>query len=355
MDNIFEIIDPVDRKSFDIKSDSKHLLVNKVDFSKHILPETKIAILGTGDASTSVRQSLYGLYCGYEISISDLGNLPLSGKDKLGEILKTLSDSNILTILIGSSADSLPVCIDSLSGGKNISASMVVPAIVRSDFTDSLINNRFENLFNMNFMAYQTYLSDPEILSKLSSNYFETLRLGKFREDSGIYEPALRDSHIFGMDMASVRKADIADSSYSGPNGLYAEEACLIARYAGISDNLKIANIFCMNETEKNGRTNALIAQIVWHIIDGFANRTHEITLNNVNGIKKFLVNLEQPAVRLVFYHSDVTNRWWMEIPEKNGKKTLIIACTEDDYKIARKHEVPLRWIWYQQKLANKN
>ncbi|MDR3245266.1 MAG: hypothetical protein LBT50_02400 [Prevotellaceae bacterium] len=356
MSNIFEIINPVDKDLFGIKPEaSKYLLINKVNFVERKLPDTKIAILGIGSGLISIRKAFYGMYCDYDVSISDLGNIPLFRKDKLGEILKTLSDNNIFTILIGNSVDVSSVCLDSLAGRKRVSASVVSPAVIRSDFINYLINNKFEHLFNLNVLAYQTYLSDPEILNKLSSNYFETLRLGKFREDFRIYEPALRDSDMFSLDIASVRKSEITDSSYSGPNGLYAEEICLISRYAGISDNLKIANIFCLNKIEENGQINELIAQIVWHIVDGFAHRTDENMLNNVNGIKKILVNLEHPAEQLVFYHSDLTNRWWMEVQGKSEKIPLIIACSEEDYKIACRHDVPLRWVWYQQKLANKN
>jgi hypothetical protein len=357
MNDIFEIIDPVNRNSFDIKPDNKHLLVNKVDFSGRELSGTKIAILGIGEPKglMSVRKSLYGLYFGHETAISDWGNISQSNSDGLKDVLKTLSDNNIFVILIGNSVNVLPVCLDSMSERENVSASAVVPAVIRSDFTNSLLNSKFGNLFNFNVLAYQTYLSDPEILSRLSSRYFDTLRLGKFREDNLIYEPALRDSDIFNLDIASVRKPEVADSLYSSLNGLYSEEICLISRHAGISDNMKIANIFCNDKIEKNGQKNELIAQIIWHIVDGFVNRANEKPLNNVNGIKKILINFEQPAEQLVFYHSDVTNRWWMETGEKSKSNPFVIACTEDDYETACRHCVPLRWIWYQQKLAERN
>jgi hypothetical protein len=357
MNDILKIIDPVNRKSFDIKPYNKHLLVNRVDFSGRELSGTKIVILGIGEKKglASVRESLYGLYFGNETAISDWGNISQSNSDELKDVLKTLSDNNIFAILIGNSVDVLPVCLNSMSNRENISASAVVPAVVRSDFTDSLANNSFRNLFNFNILAYQTYLSDPAVLNNLSSRYYETIRLGKFREDNRIYEPALRDSDIFSLDIASVRKSEIADSLYSGLNGLYSEEVCLIARHAGISDNMKIANIFCHDKIEKNGQKNELIAQTVWHIVDGIVNRASEKALNNVNGIKKILINFEQPAEQLVFYHSDVTNRWWMEIRKNPESTPLIIACTEDDYKTACRHDVPVRWLWYQQKLSEKN
>jgi hypothetical protein len=356
MSNIFEIIDPLDKKDFEIKSKSaKHLLINKVKFPKHELPKTKIAILGIGESLIDVRKALYEMYCDYNLSISDLGNIALSEKEKLEPILRTLADNNIFTILIGNAVDASSVCLNSLIDNKKISASIVCPSVSQSDFINYILNNKIEHLFNLNVLGYQTYLSDPEVLSKISANYFETIRLGKFREDFRIYEPALRDSHIFSLDIASVKRSEITDSLYSGQNGLYSEEVCLISRHAGISDNLKIANIFCLHKIEKNGQINELLAQIVWHIVDGFAHRTKENMLNNVNGIKKILVNLEHPAEQLVFYHSDVTNRWWMEVQGNSEKNPLIIACCEDDYKIACKHDVPLRWIWYQQKLAKKN
>ncbi|MDR1584236.1 MAG: hypothetical protein LBS55_13455 [Prevotellaceae bacterium] len=357
MCDIFEIIDPINRKSLDIKSENKGLLINKVIFSGQELFGKKIAILGVGAEKglKYIRKSLYELYFGYEVSISDLGNIPLSKSDKLKEVLKFLLDSNIFTVIISNSIDILPVCLSSMSDREDVSASVISPAVVQTDFTDSVINHKYRNLFDLNLLGYQTYLSDPEVLSELSSDYCETLRLGKFRENNRIYEPALRDSDILSLDIASVKKTEIADSLYSGLNGLYSEEICLISRHAGISDKLKIANIFCQDKIKKNGRKNELIAQIIWHIIDGFVNRANEIMLNNMNGIKKILINLEQPAEQLVFYHSDITNRWWMEIQKKIEDKPLIIACTEDDYKVACQHDVPLRWIWYQQKLSKKN
>jgi hypothetical protein len=356
MSNIFEIIEPLDRKVFETKSKSaKQLLINKVKFPKHEIPKTDIAILGIGEGLIAVRKAFYGMYCNYNIRISDLGNIPLSENEKLETILQTLSRNNIFTIVIGNSADLSSVCLNSLIDNKKMSASIVYPSVLQSDFLNDILKNKSEHLFNLNVLGYQTYLSDPEVLSKISANHFETIRLGKFREDSRIYEPALRDSELFSLDIAAIKKSEIPDSIYSGPNGLYAEEVCLIARQAGISDNLRIANIFCLHKIEENGQINELLAQIVWHLTDGFAHRTPENMLNNVNGIKKILVNLEHPAEQLVFYHSDVTNRWWMEVQSNFEKKPLIIACCEDDYKIACKHDVPLRWVWYQQKLAKKN
>jgi len=352
MKDIFKNIKPVDASFFNAKLDkTDYTLLNKISFPKNELPNTKIALLGIGEGLVSLRKSLYEMYFYNDLSISDLGNIAISDKSKLLPILKTLLSKNIFTILIGNTVDVSDICFDALvETKKNISASIVTPSI-RNTSTLSRFLDKKDKLFNLNLLGYQTYLSDPAIMKELSSNYFETLRLGKLREDSKSYEPALRDSDFLTMDLASIKRSEIPDSSTSGVNGLYSEEICLISRYAGISDNLKIVNLF-NNNFEEKGQLSELTAQIIWHIVDGYVHRAHENMLNNVNGIEKILVNLESPETQLVFYHSRITNRWWMEV---QGKKPTIVACSDEDYKTACKHDIPLRWVWYQQKMTNKN
>lgn len=355
--SIFDIIVPVDTGFFDVKlKKSEHMLINKIQFPKNTLPDTKIAILGIGEGLMSLRKTLYNMYCDYNISVSDVGNIPLAKKDKLSLILDNFHKNNIFTIIIGNSTDVSSVCFDSLAGKEpHLSVSVVTPSVKNEDFLSYILNKGISHLFNFNVLAFQSYLSDPEVLNTLSSNYFETLRLGKFREDNRVYEPVIRDSDMLSFDIASIKKSEALDSSLSGANGLYSEEACLISRYAGISDRLKLVNIFSNKLIDENGQTSELAAQMVWHIIDGFAHRTNENMLNNVNGIKKILVNLEAPSEQLIFYHSSITNRWWLEVQSDSEKKPLIVACSEEDYKTACKHDIPLKWIWYQQKLFKKN
>lgn len=231
MRNIFEINRPVDRKRLDIKSENKHLLVNNVCFSKHIIPDKKNVIHGIGEGLISIRE----LYYDYTVSLFDLGNISLSKSRKPSEILKTLSNNNIFTVLI-------------------------------------------------------------------------------------------------------------SDSLYSGLNSLVS----LISKHITTSNRMKITNIFYHDKIEKNGRKNELIVQIIWHIIDRFVNRVKEIMLNNVNGIKKFLINLEQSAKQLSFDYSNITNRWRMKFQKKSEKNLSIIACTEEDYRVAIKQNIPLKWICYQ-------
>jgi hypothetical protein len=50
----------------------------------------------------------------------------------------------------------------------------------------------------------------------------------------------------------------------------------------------------------------------------------------------------------MVFLNSNLTGRWWMQIPEKvKGKKLppKFIGCTESDFEIAREGDVPEKWF----------
>ena len=357
--NIFNIIEPVDKGLFGKQPEkSRYLLVNGIDFVERKLPETKIVLLGAGTSLNPVREHLYAMYFPYNITIGDLGDLPAKEEDKLPEILKTLTDNEIFTIVVGDSSDTFGRCLDSLSKTgeetmTKVSLSCLTPAITRNYFMDYLLNVR-ECLSDLTIMAYQTYLSDPEIMTVLENNYFEMLRLGKFREDPKVYEPPLRDSDMLHIDLASLKASEVQYCSEWGVNGLYSEEMCTIARYAGLSDKMKLVNVFSRKNFKEKKQANELIAQIVWHIAEGCVYRVRESSLNNVNGIKKIIVNIETPPTQLIFYHSNKTNRWWIEVKEAGvNTPPVIVACTEYDYKTACKHEIPLKWIWYRQKLSS--
>ena len=47
------------------------------------------------------------------------------------------------------------------------------------------------------------------------------------------------------------------------------------------------------------------------------------------------------------FYKSQITNRWWMEVPEQ---KTVLIACSQDEYQQASNHDIPEPW-WRTQRI----
>lgn len=334
------------------------------------LLSAQIVLLGVVEQAGSqglrgIRESLYGLYFhGDRLNIVDIGDVVYSAKDEattLEQMLAYLSRHNIFVLLVGSSLFYSKDAYKALDAYVNsISISCITPSVDfqkdgEANYLKQLISYKDQKLFDLNILGHQLYLSDPDSLEEFTANYFQTIRLGVLRNEILTAEPLLRDSDILVMDMGAIRSGDAPFSSRATPNGLYSEEVCQLARYAGISDNLKIATIVGFDlEEEKDCQTSQLIAQLVWHFTDGYLHRKNEDLLNNVNAIKKIIVNLDAPSRQLVFYHSNISERWWMEVPGACDTSGLIFACSIEDYRTACTHEVPLRWVWFHQKLLNR-
>lgn len=351
------------------KGKSKNLFVNKIifgkegdDFSK--FASADVVLMGvTSDSEvdfSNIRAAFYGLYShGRDIEIVDVGNI-LYSKDReneLEEIFNFFIESNCYLILLGSTPEALLVYYKALHRVDNrISISCVAPSVSLENYLGNVLEFRDHGLFDFNIIGHQLYLSDPCDLELLSSHYFKSIRLGELRANIANIEPSIRDSQLFGIDISAVRRVEAPQSKNPGPNGLYAEEVCQLARYSGISESSKLAHIWGFNQDgEIDIQTSGLIAQIMWHLFDGFVNRINETVLKNVNTIVKFIVSSDYISDGLVFYYSKISNRWWMEIQRDESINTSIVACLPDDYRQAGENELPMRWIWYHQKMNLKN
>jgi hypothetical protein len=85
----------------------------------------------------------------------------------------------------------------------------------------------------------------------------------------------------------------------------------------GISDKVSIFGIFNHNNSSQES---VLIAQIIWYFIEGFHYRSNEYPFGSRENYIKYIVPMEEET--LIFYKSDKTDRWWIEIPFiSNGNK----------------------------------
>ncbi len=163
-------------------------------------------------------------------------------------------------------------------------------------------------------------------------------------------EPVIRDADFISIDFNSVKHADAPGNFQPSPNGLYGEDICQLARYSGLSDQL---SMFMINEVNPlfdiNNQTSHLAAQAIWYFIDGFSHRKVEQPDDSEN-FMKYIVNHDSIGHDLVFYKSEKTNRWWLEIPSVK-KKTHIISCSYEDYLLAGNQEIPNRWWKAYQKI----
>jgi hypothetical protein len=100
-----------------------------------------------------------------------------------------------------------------------------------------------------------------------------------------------------------------------------------------------------------------LIAQLIWHTVDGINNRKQDFPVGSKSGYAKYNVTIQDFKDEIVFYKSDRSDRWWMEVPypPKHGSRFLrhhMVPCSYEDYLTAGKNEIPDLWWKTYQKLV---
>lgn len=348
---------------------------NDVDFvfSKDI----KIALIGVDDFRNSfieenqkpnideIRNSLFKLYMNEDFvsSIVDLGNINkgLTFNDTeyaLQETLSYLLKNNVLPIVFGGgksltyamfkSYQSLEQSVNLLSVDSKIYLGDLDSDINKDNFLGKILVHQPNFLLNFCNLAYQTYYTNPIYLELLEQLNFDAVRLGKMKADFKDTEPYVRNADIISFDLGAIKKGDVEGVNHASPNGLLADEACQLMRYGGLSDKLSSVGIFeCHNFKSETAN---LIAQMIWYFIDGYHHRKGDFPISSKNEYTKFLVNLTTSDKQLVFYKSNLSERWWMEVPYplvSNSKfeKHRLIPCSYKDYQEAMKDEIPEKWL----------
>ncbi len=315
-----------------------------------------VANRGSAKAPDAVRRELYGLRHDFgSIKVADLGDihpgLSLSNAHQaLRDVVQTLKNLNIVSVIIGGSHDLTAEVCKALSVDSKLTLSIVDgfadvcnPGDVDhlSFLTSLLTNNR---LAAFNLIGWQNYQTEIEPLTQLDGFPYFALRLGEIRMNRELAEPLFRDSQVISFDMAAVRFSDSPGCLTSGPNGLYGEEFCQMARFAGFSDKLWSFNLCEMNpEADMRGLSAKLGAQTLWHLLEGLANRYGDHPKRPWLSYQKFVVHQTDTDSDIVFYHNSDNNRWWMDVSQNDERR--IVACIPDDYKEACNSVLPDRYI----------
>lgn len=378
----FDFLEPVSQEILDYvgQLSSQHL-GNKVVFhTQHDFPDiskVKIAIVGVlenrGVTTSSdevnldhIRKELYSLFPGnWESSIADLGDV-LSGNSlddsyfALQSIVSSLIKKKVIPIIIGGSQDltyALYRAYDNLEQMVNMVAidskfdiGKQEQNIQSDSYLSKIIVEEPNNLFNYSNIGYQTYFNSQEEIDLIEKLYFDAYRLGEVCNNITISEPVFRDADLISLDLHSVKSSDSGSLTPFIPNGFNGKEICSLSRYAGISDKVSCFGIFNHNSS---GQESVLIAQIVWYFIEGVHYRSNEYPFGSKKDYLKYIVTYEEDEI--VFYKSNKTERWWIEIPffsnvNNKLKKNTLLPCTHDDYLAACSHEFPERWWKAQRK-----
>ncbi len=340
------------------------------------LNQIKIAIIGVlenrgGTTSAEVglvnfRKELYSLFPGnWNASIADLGDI-LPGNSiedtyfALQQVTSQLLKKAIIPIVIGGSQDltySLYRSYDALEQMVNLVAidskfdfGKEREPISGSSFLTKIILDEPNNLFNYSNIGFQTYYNSQEEIDLIQKLYFEAYRLGEVTANISISEPVFRDADVISIDLTCVKSSDSGNFSIFTPNGFNGKEICTLSRYAGISDKVSIFGIFNHNDSKQES---VLIAQIVWYFIEGFHYRSNEYPFGSKENYIKYIIPYEEQE--LIFFKSNKTDRWWIEIPIISGhnnklKKSTLLPCSHEEYLAACNQEIPERWWKAQRK-----
>lgn len=340
------------------------------------IAKAKIALVGVLDNRgiqhenevdlTSIRKELYALFPGnWQATIVDLGDMPQGASQEdtyyaVAKITEELIKNKVVPIVIGGTQD----VTYALYRGYDKLEQMVNVVAVDSKFdfgkqeikntADSylskIILNEPNNLFNFANLGYQTYFNSQEEIDLIEKLYFEVYRLGEITHNITIAEPVLRDADLVSIDMTSVKSSNSGNNNPFIPNGFNGKEICSLARYAGISDKVSSFGIFNHGSSANEA---VLISQIIWYFIEGFNFRSNEYPFSLRDSYLKYTVLVEDDE--LVFYKSNKTDRWWIEIPfiingNNKLKRNTLLPCMYEDYLKACENEIPERWWKAQRK-----
>jgi formiminoglutamase len=174
---------------------------------------------------------------------------------------------------------------------------------------------------------------------------FEAYRLGNVRGSLDETEPALRDANLLNFSLNALKYSDSPASVNSNPNGLTGDEACQLSFFAGHSNRLTAFGIYDLNPDLETSPVSAkLSAQIIWYLLEGFSYRIIEEPDINPENFKNYIIHNSKTNQNISFYKSNLTNRWWMEIVNEKTKNNILISCSENDYLLASRQEIPERW-----------
>lgn len=310
------------------------------------------------NAADAVRRKLYELYYWHkEISVADIGNIKngASLKDTYAAITivtKELIQLQKTVVIIGGSHDNtLAQYLAYKDLNQIIDATIVDAAIdlksespLRSEnFLMEMLTGEPNMVRHYNHIAFQSYFVHPGMLETMDKLRFDCFRVGNVKEELAEMEPVIRNSALVSFDIAAIKNSD-APASTCSPNGLSGEEACTLARYAGMSPSVSSFGIYGFDSSKDMDDFTALqIAQMLWYFIDGRNRSRQESALNDRQNFSEFHTVFAE--VDTVFLQSKKTGRWWMQMPDKK-----MIACSYKDYLFASNNEIPERWLRAQER-----
>lgn len=334
------------------------------------LAETDLVIVGCGEerglgmgrpfspAPDAIRQELFKtFYWHTDIRLADLGNI------KAGEslsdtyaalklVIRELTENGKKVIILGGGHDLTLAQYHAYADQKQVIEAACIDARIDLDmdalpqaehFLMEILTGEPNFMKHYSHLAFQSYYVHPYMVENMDKLRFDCFRVGQVKEFIDEMEPVLRNCRMVSFDLSSIAHAYAPGSGIS-PNGLNGEEACVLARYAGMSPQVNSFGIYGYQPSKDQDMLTAKqVSQMVWYFIDGMYKGRQEAILKERDAF--FEYNTAFAEVETVFLQSKRTGRWWMQLPDNR-----FIACSYKDYVIASNNNIPERWLRAQER-----
>lgn len=329
---------------------------------------------GCGDAPNEIRKYLYHLFQGeWQLKIADLGNIsagatPQDTDFAIKTVLGGLLRKNIIPILIGGGHhltyaqylgyEAIEQTVNLVCVDPRFDLGVGSDEYNTNAWLNKIILHQPNFLFNYSAIGYQTYFVEQSSIELMGKLNFDIHRLGVCRDKIADVEPIIRNADMVSFDISAIRRADAPGCGSTSPNGFSGDEACQLARYAGISDKCTSFGVYEVNpHADHSGTTVHLAAQMLWCFVDGFYNRKKDFPFSDTSNYTRFRVFLKDHKHEIIFFKSNRSDRWWMEVPYPTSQKIrferhALVPCTYDDYQLACAEEMPDKWWQTFQKLS---
>ena len=318
-----------------------------------------------------IRRNFYSLFPGnWHINIVDLGDIEKGERVEdtyfaVQSVVEELIKNDVIPVILGGSQDlvyaqyraydNLDQMVNLVNIDSRFDLGDAEKPIGNRSYIGKIIVNKPYNLFNYSNLGYQTYFNSQDEIELMDRLFFDAFRLGEVSSDISKVEPVMRDANLVSIDLGSISAGALGTIFSSSPNGFDGKEICALARYAGISDKVSSFGIYEISSRFNFTSCNMLVAQTLWYFIEGVNYRKNENTISAKKEFIKYQVPVDEEV--LVFYKSQVSGRWWIEIPFVSGannklKRHTLLPCTNDDYLDACNQVLPERW--YKTKRKNE-
>lgn len=309
-------------------------------------------------APNAIREQFYQLFYWHkDTRLADAGNIRAGATlndtyAALKTVIRELTDIGKTVVILGGSHDLTLAQYYAFSDKKQIVEATCVDALIdldihslnRSDnFLMEMLTGEPNYIHHYNHIGFQSYYVHPHMLETMDKLRFDCFRLGGVKDKIEEMEPVIRNSHFFSFDISAIANA-YAPSNQVSPNGLTGEEACILTRYAGLSQNVGSVGIYgYMPEKDRDQLTARQISHMLWYLIDGKSRGRREAALTDRDFFIEYRTAFAE--VETTFLQSKRTQRWWMQLPDSK-----YIACSYQDYLLASSNEIPERWLRAQER-----